>query len=955
MPINNNVKLIDLPFFELLNQLPAATSATAGITTVEDGNDRYIYAVTGANFYRYDVNADTWHTLATVPLTPAVSISLKYTRRRGYHGRVLSATSTSVTIPGIKGNRLDKQKIQILYGTGAGQERTLSYVGETVYDSGVISAVITGSAGITDSTKKWRVNQWAGYTLALTFGTGLATYKKILYNTTTDLYIVDVNLMPHDPWNNQAYVTAAPYTIPVATAGSQAHYEILSHNFTVDSAWDVTPDTTSFFTTLSGGIYMITGTASAPFFSLLYYDILNDMWQTKTAYQNLLSAAATDFSLERTGKLGTYFVANTGSSAVTATSRTFQDTSLNLTPDRYSNHRLLITEGTGRGQDRRIVSHSNNNFTVARNWDITPDNTSKYQIWADYDKLYFAPGGYAGMFSYSPDNDYWMQGLSFDDGVTASISVVRAGWTPLGVSTGARIAAGVTAVNPIPTAGGSGYLVGDVLTCSVGGTGAQVRVTSIATTGAVTGIELIHSGTVTGFTTGTGKATTSGTGTGCTIEITSVGATALITTATSHWFVTGDAVTFYGCTEAAWNTQHTIIGVPTITTFCVAVTATANMQANTGQLTTAIIDPVKNWNPNEHAGKIVHLSVAGTAPTSQLRWIIGNSPSQLNVATITAAVNGTSKYVIYDSKLFGVDNFRKESNKRGYGFANTGTTTTLVDNTKNWNPNQYANTWMTIIAGTGFANGRILIANNTPNTLNFLSVQSFSPDSTTRYEINETWGNTAAGSTTTIPEQSNRNWPTNYWPGKRVRVIAGTGVGQEASVTSSTGNTLTTATITAPDATSAYAILGIPARSTGTGLLWNWGYFDNDLRGRYIYSPRGGGSNMIDVYDLASGKWSYGGFILPQNEGFTTGSSYAYDGANTIFMSRSATTAPVRIFKFNIANNTFTGGMTTTWLQGTATIGNFMEIAETEDANVKFIYVVQNTGTLISRAMIVES
>lgn len=951
MPTNANIPFVDVPFFELLNSMPVATVATGGTTTVEDGSDRYIYTLSGQNFYRYDMNADTWQQLASLIAAPTTGVALKYTGRRGYHGKIISATSTTVRIPGIRGNRLDGQRLQILHGTGRGQERTLTYVRETIHDAGVVTAIAGGF--LTDSTKRWRINEWTGYTLALTFGVGATTYKKILYNSATELYTADVNLLPHDPWNNQAYVTAAPYTLPVTTAGSQAHFEILSHDFTVDTPWQTTPDDASFFTTLGGGIYLMTGAAAVPFLTLYYYDISNDMWQQKTTYQNLLSAAATDFAIERTGKLGGFFLANTANSSISATARTFRDSSLNLTSDRFSNHRLVITSGTGRGQDRRIVAHSNSTFTLARSFDTIPDATSGFEVWPDYDRMYFAPGGFSSLLAYSPDNDTWLQGQAFDDGVTSTITATHGQWTSIGVTSGARIAAGITAVNPVPTVGGTGYLIGDVLTCSVGGTGAQVRVTSINQLGAATGIELVHSGTVTGFTVGTGRATTGGTGTGCTIEITTVGATALITTATSHWFATGDSITFAGCNEAAWNTAHTVLGASSITAFSVAVTATASMIGQTPQSATGIVDGSKNWIPNEHMGRLVHLSVAGNQPTAQIRWITGNSPTQLNVATITAAVNGTSKYVVYDSKAFGADNFRKESNQQGFGYANTGTTTTLVDNTKNWIPNSFANSWMRIIAGTGYANGLSFIANNTSNTLNFSVVQGFTPDSTTRYEIFESWGNTTVGTVTTIPAQTNRNWPVNYWAGKRVKIVAGTGVNVESAVVSSTSNVLTTGTIVAPDATTVFNILGPGARGAGTGLIWNWGQPNSAVRGRYMYCPRAGGTNNIDIYDIVTTRWSYGYQIQPQSELFTTGSSYAYDGENTIYMSRSATGSPVRILSFNIPNNSISGAMTTTWLQGTATIGNFMEITKTSDSNVSFIYVLQNTGALLSRAMVV--
>lgn len=948
MTTNNNKKLIDVPFFELLNQAPTASGATAGLTAVEEGNDRFIYYLTGSTFYRYDAWNDTWQQLSSPVTAPVTGLSMKYTRRRGYHGRVISAGSTTIRIPGIRGNILHNKDIQILYGTGQGQTRTLSYVGETTHDAGVVTAILGSNVGITDGLKKWRVNQWAGYTLAITYNTGATTYRKILYNTTTDIYVSDVNLQPHEPWNNMPFYTATPYVIPVITAGSQAHYQIMSADYTVNTAWTVTPGTDSYFTTLTGGIYLLSSAAATPFFTFQYYDVINDMWQTKTVPQGLIAAQGTDFAIERTGKIGSRFFANTG--VVSAASRTMTDAGLSLERDRYANHRILITGGTGVGQNRRIVAHTANTFTIARNWDTTPDSTSTYEVWPDFDRLYFLPGGTSTMFAYSAENDYWMQGQSFDDGITNNISATYGAWSPIGVTTGARIAAGVTAINPIPTAGGTGYSIGDVLTHSTGGTGAQVRVKNITTNGVVTELELVHVGTVTGFTTGVGKTVTGGTGSGLTFEITTVGASALITTASNHFLETGDSVTFAGCTETAWNAAHTIIGVPAINTFCVATTATGSMSAAVSQSTTTIYDPTRAWIPNEHAGRLVHLMVAGTAPTSQIRWVLGNSHRQLNVATITAGVAGTSKYAIYDAKIFGVDDLRKENDMKGYGWANTGTFSSIVDNTKNWVPGQWNNYYMRIEAGSGYGTGRLLIANNSSNTLNFSSNITFVADGTTKYEIADAWGNVLIGGTATIADNTKPTWPVNIWAGKTVKITGGTAVSTLGTISASAANTLTVTVTT--DTTSTYAIPAIPSRGVGTQFMWNWGQSDNTKRGRYIYSPRGGGSNTMDIYDVVLGRWIFGIFLLPQNEGYTTGSSYAYDGHDTIYLSRSAANQPIRIFEYDLANNAINGSKTTTWLQGTVTIGNFMELMETPDGSIEFIYVLQNTGTLLSRAMI---
>lgn len=76
-----------------------------------------------------------------------------------------------------------------------------------------------------------------------------------------------------------------------------------------------------------------------------------------------------------------------------------------------------------------------------------------------------------------------------------------------------------------PTAGGTDYDVGDILTITTGGTEAKVKVTAVdddPTNGVVTGLKLISRGS--GYTTGTGKVTAAltGEGSGCTVNISAI-------------------------------------------------------------------------------------------------------------------------------------------------------------------------------------------------------------------------------------------------------------------------------------------------------------------------------------------------------------------------------------------------------------------------------------------------
>lgn len=938
-------KLVDLPYFELCNQLQTATSSLSAMTTAEEGDAETIYYLTGSTFYAIDIIGDTPRLLSTPNVAPLTVLSMVYTRRRGYHGRVISATSTTVRLAGLRGKSLDGQSLRILQGNGAGEEKTLTWTGETVHDAGVITATSVNS--LSDSLRKWEVNQWAGYLVGITFGTDATQYKKILYNDNTTLYIADANLQPHDPWNNQSFVAAAPYALPVTTAGSQAHYQIMSSDYTVNTAWTSIPDRTSFFTTLSGGIYLVSSAAAAPFFTLQYYDCLHDSWQSKTVSQSLLLAAlGTDVKLERTGKIGSPLYTSSG--AVSATARTITDAAAVWGVDALRNARIITTGGTGNGQNRRIVSNTGTTLTLAKPWDITPDATTTFVIWPDFNRVFLVGNAMSTMLVYDPENDFWMQGQGFDDGIANNISATMKGWNPFGVSTGVRIAAGVQAINSTPTAGGTNYTLGDILTCAVGGAGAQVIVTSVGAAGAVTGLALVNSGTTTGYTVATGQATTGGTGTGCTISITTVGPTALITTASAHLLVRGQTVTFSGCTEGLWNAAYTVIGVNSTTSFSVATTATASMAATASQSTTVIVDSTKAWVVNEHVGRLVQLNVAGTAPTAQIRWITSNTASTITVnGTITAAGNGTSKYSIYDSKCFGTADQRKEDIKVGFGHASSGSTTTLVDSTKDWKVNQWVGYRVKMEAGTGYGSGLIAITANTSNTLTY-APQTFTPDITTRYEIQDAWGLPTAGALSTLTETTSKNWDVNQWAGKRIRITSGTLVGTETTITA---NTATALTITGtPDATSTYAILEIPPRAAGCSLIWTFGATDYQDK-RRILSSRGGGSNQIDRYDIGKDKWDFGLFFSSQAELFNTGSSYCYDGADSVYMSRSTAGIPIKVMKYDLKTNSFKGALSTVIAQGTPHVGNLMEIVDAPTGE-KYLYTAQNTGTLLTRVLL---
>lgn len=92
----------------------------------------------------------------------------------------------------------------------------------------------------------------------------------------------------------------------------------------------------------------------------------------------------------------------------------------------------------------------------------------------------------------------------------------------------APVAGVITTVSGTPTNAGTGYAVGDILTITTGGTFGSVKVTAVDMSGAITTLILYEPG-IGGYSVATGQATSGGTGTGATVNITAVAARSSIT------------------------------------------------------------------------------------------------------------------------------------------------------------------------------------------------------------------------------------------------------------------------------------------------------------------------------------------------------------------------------------------------------------------------------------------
>jgi hypothetical protein len=942
MALTNNLKpILDQPVWEWARFAPAATTAVSGLCTSEDGDARYMYYLVGTSFFRYDTITDTYMQLAGTNIAPSNAVALKYSKYSGNRGRVLSQISTTkLQLPYISGgDMLTGNNIVIRYGAGAGQERTITAVDpEVIHDSGLCTN--SGNTLVADSTKRWRPNQWVGYNCRLTFSTGVQQQRTVLYNTTDTLWFSDSGYQPYDPFDNSPFATGAS-----SAAGSQTSFVITSQAVTLNSALTVNTDSTSRFIVQTGTIWLLTSTGTAPFFNLQMYDIANDIWMTKTANQGLFTAAiGTDFAVERTGAISGSYLSGT---ATSGTVRTLTDTSKTMTIDQYINYQLRITGGLGAGQRQRIVANGTNYFEVAKKWEVTPNATSTYSVFADTDSVFFTGNGSSSMLKYSVEADLWSQGNIYDYGVTSNITVQRDGTLPFGIFSGVRSAGGITAV--AINAGGSGYRIGDILTVSGGGgSNGKVIVESITSTGVITSVSLQRCGG--NYAVTTGAATTGGTAgsSGATVNISAVGVVCLVTSGIPHPFKIGESVTIKGCTDAAYNSTFTIIGVDglpgtTVTLFDIATTAAANMASSFSQSTTLVVDCCKNWDVNELVGKTIGISSSTTTGTYQFRRITSNTATTITVTTaITTPTSGSSRYIIAEAEALGRDVQFPIATQNAAGAATGGSTTTLIDSSRTWDPGCWTGNRVRIIAGTGLG-AEIAITANTATTLTY-ATQTFTPDSTTRYQIMGTFGIATGGSTSSLIDTT-KNWKANQWSGKRVRITGGTNQGLEIILTGNTNNTLTFSTIgTAIDATSQYTILGIPPRSTGQGLIWAF----SNSNGRYIWSPRGGGFPSFDRYDVVSDTWEYGIFTSPQSDTFTTGSMYAYDSANRIYVNHNATG---RVYYFDINSRQFVNSGTIPYGHSTAVLGNRMEIVDTADG-LKFLYVMRHSGQEMFRTLL---
>lgn len=252
-------------------------------------------------------------------------------------------------------------------------------------------------------------------------------------------------------------------------------------------------------------------------------------------------------------------------------------------------------------------------------------------------------------------------------------------------------------------------------------------------------------------------------------------------------------------------------------------------------------------------------------------------------------------------------------------------------------------------------------------------------------------GKATGGSANTLVNSA-KAWAVNQWANFQVRITAGAGSGQIRTIASNTGTALTVSanwTIN-PDATSQYAIEGnddflylmgnaavalfryqistntwttlapVAARGAAPGpaLSGHWVYNvsrddwtdeNNIINGRRIYSFRGGGTAVLDYYDIAANTWVSAVPYAPGVETFTTGSKYVYaDGF--LYMTKEATG---RWFRYSFADHAMIGWGHNVYPGGAAVLGDTSFDVVEPESGVRFIHMILNTSQIHMRCMVV--
>lgn len=286
----------------------------------------------------------------------------------------------------------------------------------------------------------------------------------------------------------------------------------------------------------------------------------------------------------------------------------------------------------------------------------------------------------------------------------------------------------------------------------------------------------------------------------------------------------------------------------------------------------------------------------------------------------TLTITGLPATLGTDAKLLSTPSWMNNNYLNfGSGTATSGGASALTQTGKTWATNQWANSQVRIVSGTGAGQIRT-IASNTADTLTTSAAWTANPDATSVYAI-----------------QGNDD--LLYYIGNNAVTM------YRYSISANTWTTLSPGV----------ARGGAPG--VGMSGHWVWGATEADwtnesaiLNGRYLYSFRGANGALLDRYDIAANSWSAVTYS-PAIETFSTGSKYALVGGD-IYIQKDNTG---RWFRYRVPTNEMDGWNTMLYPQGAALLGDTaFDVTFFDGATeIHYVYMLLNTSSILLRQMVI--
>ena len=922
--------MVDQPVWEWMRYSPYTTAAAACVynfpaAATGSRYNRYTFHTSTTTMYLYDTYGDSWTTLGgSLPNSPASTVNGSWDLSQGHYGNFIAGASGSSTATGgfINESAVVGLKIKVIAGLGRGQERTITACTqpenlEYLTPTATYTNTTTGVTSITDTTKKWVPNQWRGYQVKAYLGTAQQYFvRRVLYNNNDTLFFANAEWHVTDP--NQAFNHV--YDANSIAVGTATRCAIQRSTITVDTPWTTNLDKSSRFEIIIGSLVSVQNISSNAFFLAYRYDPLYSNWfplHSQTGVMPNFLALTTLQYEPISSELTSPFV--TGS-LTSGSLRSAVDTTQNWSVNQWRNYRFVNKTN---GIERLIVSNTPNTLQFAADLDVAPSGSNQYQIIVDDDKSYINGGNFATVGQFSNLNNSFYPSQRLDEGV-ANVASVRYS---------------------------SSFSF-------------QIPISAITRTGNV----------------------------------------ATVTTITGHPFETGDRITIIGATgsdasiyngnfvvTSSYPLSATLTGAtqPTAFTYTMGSTPSANAGLNT-HTTTLLFDTSKNWVTNEWVGDIVQVwSSSPTGPTTNYSRITANTSQSLTLATAQASATTLTG----NTAVWGYNILSDQAFGASYGL-DTGITTGtssfyLTGSTVSGQPFLYisASQFGTLsqvpigspITGSGItaasqfrsfqtASGGFITASlsaNAASTQNNVIIA---------FELSASHGfGTATGGTSTTLVDATKVWPTNFWVGAQIRFLAGTGVGQEATISSNTSNTITfgttntaNGTTATPDTTTVYSILPTGRRNTtsttsgvgGADMKWIYGresgsnLTPTSSLGKYIYMFEANSTLRFVKYNIATMMYEYL-FIPPwhhaTNFNLTDGTNISYDGKNRIYIQPNVSAQFVYI---DTDRDIMENGATTLPAGNSTARQSQRMILKTSEDGLDYLYYLRSNDTPHFRTLI---